>query len=488
MRKARFPITVSVALSALLHAPAAAVETEDGPAFLTDSHGASGVVHAFLKLSEIDPQYEKQWQGALDWLIYVAQRDEQGRMAWPMSTSAPEGHPNRRLNVMANCHIARMFIEGYRTSGEARYKDAAIAGVRTLVERFARQKETRLGTAWCWSHGYRPGDESAGVLAGHSHGLGNPLDLLLEAYALSRDPRLEEPLRGILVNLRTGGRETEGEGGTRLAWPALKNPDVYETGYCYGQAGIALPLLRMAELLPHMKLKDGTTALSMANANLRYLMSVARQQGDGYVWPHMRHEETTRNIGYGSGTGGIGWAFLRGAEVNRKSDPAFAAECEKYARGAARYATELVHNYRGPQRLTSPGGDGGFGVCGGAGGAGHFLMRYAEHCRQDDPALAERIDEAIARIAHLVAASAERLQDGTMVCPDRQHFRRINLALDYGQTGVVLGLAWMGQYLKDEEILAVARRVADYIAKQAVAEGGGLKFAQFQPLPERGER
>jgi hypothetical protein len=76
------------------------------------------------------------------------------------------------------------------------------------------------------------------------------------------------------------------------------------------------------------------------------------------------------------------------------------------------------------------------------------------------------------------------LEDGTMACPDRVNFKRINIALDYGQTGVMLGLAGAGKYLENDEFIEAAKRVANYIAKRAVPEGGGLKFAQFGPLPE----
>jgi hypothetical protein len=115
----------------------------------------------------------------------------------------------------------------------------------------------------------------------------------------------------------------------------------------------------MAEVLPELKLSDGTTPLSLANGNLRYLMSVARQARGGYVWPYMRHSETSRNIGYGSGTGGIGWALLRGAQVNRNADPDFAAECMKYAKGAAMFAVEAakrVANYIAKRAVPEGGG------------------------------------------------------------------------------------------------------------------------------------
>jgi len=484
MRGAAWILAAAVVLLGCRAAPA--VEMEDGPAYLTDSHGAQGVAMAMLELAKDAPEYARYGKGALDWLIHVAERDDAGRLAWMMSTSAPKGHPSHRISVPGQCGIIRTFLDGYKASGDERYKAAALAGTRTLVERFARQKETPLGTAWAWSHAYRPNDRSEGLLAGHSHGLGNILDSLLAAYEAGRDERLKEPMRGLLVNLRVRGKETTKDGRTLIAWPTLKNPKIVETGYCYGQAGLVLPLLRMAERAPEVRLSDGTTALSLANANLRYLMSIARAKGDGTVWPYMRHDDVTRNPGLGSGTGGIGWAMLRGAEVNRKTDPAFADACLTYARGAAVYATDLVLSAQAKGPLRSPGGDAGFGVCGGAGGTGYLLMLYAEELGDRDPALTRRMKKAIAKVARTVIASAETLDDGTMVIPDRQRFKRINLALDYGQTGVLLGLAMTGRYLEDDAIRAAARKVADYIAKQAVPEGGGLKFAQFQPLPEEG--
>lgn len=66
----------------------------------------------------------------------------------------------------------------------------------------------------------------------------------------------------------------------------------------------------------------------------------------------------------------------------------------------------------------------------------------------------------VERIARGVLASAEEV-DGRLACPDRSSFHRINLALDYGQTGVMMGLAIAGRYLEDEEIYQAAKKVAD---------------------------
>jgi len=462
---------------------------EDGPAYLTDSHGAAGVAHALLELSKAAPEYDKYWKGSLDWLVSVAQRDDEGRVYWYMSTSAPRGHFSHRINVPGMCHAIRVLLAGHERCGNPEYRDTALAATRTLLERFARKWQTEYGTAYGWSHAYRPNDRSLGLLAGHSHGLGNLMSTLLDVYEAAPDGSLKadvkRALQGILVNLHVRGVRTEEAGMVLVSWPTLKNSKVVETGYCYGQAGLALPLLRMAEVLPKLELSGGTTASSLANGNLRYLMSVAREARGGYIWPYMRHNKTSKNIGYGSGTGGIGWAFLRGAQVNRDIDPDFAAECMKYAKGAAIFAVGLIESYQNKGPMPGPGGEAGFGVCGGAGGAGHFLMLYAEEVGDQDTARAERIRAACLRVSQAVLASAVELDDGTMACPDRFHFKSINLALDYGQTGVVLGLAIAGKYLQNDDLLDAAKKVADYIAKRAVPENGGLKFAQFHPLPNQ---
>jgi len=488
MRLVRSRLVLATAVLGFAACCVLAIELEKGPQYLTDSHGASGVVQAFLELSEVAPEYEKYWRGALDWLIAVARHDERGYLYWFVSTSAPKGHPNRRIGVPNMCHITRMFLAGYKRCGDERYRRAGLDAARTLVERFARKRQTAYGTAYAWAHVYPwPRRAGPGLLAGHSHGLGNLIDTLLDAYEAADDEafkrQLKDALRGIVVNLRSRAEITEQGGEKLIAWPSRRNRDVVETGYCYGQAGLVLPLLRLAETFPDLRLPDGTTPLELANGSLRYLMSVAKPARGGYVWPYMRHSKRSRNIGYGSGTGGIGWAFLRGAEVNRRHDPQFARRCMKYARGAATFAVNLVLGYKGPLRLRVPGGDAGFGVCGGASGGGHFLIHYAQAAGDSEPELVERINRTVRRIAEAVLNSTVEV-DGTLVCPDRTHFKRVNIALDYGQTGIVLGLAVAGKYLKDEELIDGAKKVADYIVQRAVKEGGGYKFAQFYPLPK----
>jgi len=249
----------------------------------------------------------------------------------------------------------------------------------------------------------------------------------------------------------------------------------------HGAAGVIIPLLSLAEALPDLELSDGTSALSMANANLRYLMSVARKAVAGYVWPYMRHDKKSINIGYGRGTGGIGWAFLRGAQVNRKDNPEFADECMKYARGAGEFAVNLIMKHPETEALRTAGGSGGFGVCGGISGSGHLLKLLRDEIGESDAEFARKLDAAMERLGKVVIRSASEF-DETLIW--KKDARTVNMALDYGQTGPVLALTVIGTHLKKEEFLDAARRGADFIVRQAVPAGGGYKFPLFVTVPE----
>jgi len=466
----RFPLAGLVPLLILLGALGHAGAAGNPPMYCTDSHGASGVAHALLELSAVDPKYTPYWKGALDWLVAVADKDEAGRMLWPFAVTESPDRESRRIVLPGTCHIANQFRKGYELSGDARYKEAFLAALRALTEKTMLTRQTELGAACGWPHDYSKNDCGLGVLAGHSHGLGNFIETVLEGYKMTHDERLKEILRGMLVNLKLRGKPA-GDGG--FAWPTLKNDAVFETGYCYGQAGVTLPLLDLAVTLPDLKLSDGTSALSLANANLRYLMGTAQKTESGCVWPYMRHEKKSRNTGYGSGTGGIGWAFLRGAQVNKQRDPVFADQCLKHARGAADFAAARILAFPETTTASVSGGDSGFGVCGGIGGSGHFLMLFAEEVRDSDPEFARRLKAAIARSGRLLLNTAIKHND-TLIW--KQHPRTLNMALDYGQTGMVFALTMMGRYLNDNEFLDAARRGADFIIAQGVRDRGGYKF------------
>jgi hypothetical protein len=52
----------------------------------------------------------------------------------------------------------------------------------------------------------------------------------------------------------------------------------------------------------------------------------------------------------------------------------------------------------------------------------------------------------------------------------------VNMAFDYGQTGVVITLSELAKHVQDEEILDAARKVADFVVAHAVRTEHGWKF------------
>jgi len=471
--------------------PAWAVELEDGPAFFTDSHGAAGVVMAMLSMADEDPKYLECAEQTLAWLVHVGQRDARGRVAWVLSQSAPEGHRNRRIALPGQPLVILMFFDAFEKTGKKEYRQVGLAAARWLAEVGADRRATPAGTAYGW--GWAAGQKDAGLVAGYSHGLGKYLDVFRRAHRLEPHPAFRDALVGILVRLKTSATDL-GEGCT--AFPSFPfrgggEPNAIRTGYCYGQAGVIIPLMKLTVDMPDLKLDDGTTPLKLGNGSLKYLMREARPRLGGYVWPYMRHDRESKNPGLGSGTGGIGLALLEGYRANlQRGDRSFARECMKYARGAAEYALALVERAPDKGVMIGGGGAAGFGVCGGAGATAWLPMLLAKELGDDEPEFRARVERATRKVTRLVIGRATPVGETlawTLTPGERERFEvgtgsdvaAVNMSLDYGQTGVVLELAEMGGYLEDKEVLAAARKAADFVIDQAVKTDEGWKFARF---------
>lgn len=465
-------LSVAIVLAAAVLGLPPVAEGEE-PEYHTDTHGAAGVAWGFLEISDAAPEYSKYWRGALDWIASVSKTDKKDVLICPLVPLAPPDSSFSKPSGTYMCHTVSMFFRAYEKHGDRKYRDLGLAGARGIAA-IMQKKDSKEGRVYLWH----------GALAGYSHGLGAFLEVFLAATQNSKEEKFEKALRGVLLNLRKRG-EFIGEGANRrFVWRKGKDGPI-ETGFCYGQAGIVQSLLHIAEVRPDIELYDGMTPLSMANSNLRYLMDIAIKHGKIYVWPYMRHSERSRNIGLGSGTGGIGLAFLMGARANRERDPQFAKECMAHARGAAECAVYQVLKLPDDKVFLPPGGDGGFGYCGGVLGSCDLLIRFAEELGDSDPEFTAKIRSALRRVAHGVMGAAVEV-DGDLACPDRRK-QRIAITLDYGQTGVICGLAQIGKYLKDDEILGDAKKVADFVAKHAVPEAGGYKFPKTVPF-EAGEQ
>ncbi|MEW6358880.1 MAG: hypothetical protein AB1696_21285 [Planctomycetota bacterium] len=464
---------------------------------LTDSHGAAGVVWAMLSLADVDPKYMECAEKSLQWLMHVKKTDEQGRATWYMVDPMPSGDPKYKKYERIDRHgmalTANMFFTAYDKTKRPDLKETGLAAARWLAEVEAMKWDTKVGTAYMRPSS--PDGKQVGHVSGYSHGLGLYIETFSRAHKAQGGEVFEKALRGILVNLKVDAATMDGG---RIAWPTnslleyMKGKNALRTGFCFGQAGVVVPLLDLVKDMPDLKLPDGTTPLDLANGALRYLMSEAKPARGGYVWPYMRAGEVDKNPGLGSGVGGIGWAFLKGAQANRAAgNEKFAEECMKYARGAAEYVivTILEESKKEPFRMQM------FGLCGGAGGSGHFLMLLAEDVGESDPALRDRARDAVRQVARGLIASATPIGDtlAWKLLPDA-HARKtgqvardadvVNVALDYGQTGVVYALSETGKYLKDDEILAAAKKGGDFIVNHhAVKTPNGWKFPQYLPVP-----
>jgi hypothetical protein len=473
-----------------------AAEREPDPSYMTDTHGATGVVWAMLSLGEADPKYLECAEQTLAWLEHVKIEDDQGRVTWRLSESAPEGHPHREIYQRDVVFTLLQYFRAYRLTGREQYKKTALAGARWMAEVGADRWETPLGTAYGWAHG--PGQKDVGLVTGWTMGLGKFLELFLKASKLSPDPVFRDALTGIVIHLKTRAKDADGGG---IYWPHFpwgyikeKQENVVLTGYCWGQAGVIAPLMQVAREMPDLKLADGTTPLMLGNADLRYLAHAALRQNDGVTWHYMRHDRDARNPGLGSGTSGIGRAFLEGYRANLAAgDTQTASECLGYTRDVCRSAVAIVESARMDGAFRGGGGGSGHGFCG---GAGPTMLLPLDLIREDPdvkPEEVERVRRAAKKLAETLIACGRPVKYGLawpMNDAERAYYGfrsdrpAVNMALDYGQTGVVTTLAESAKGLKDDAILDAARKAADFAIANAVRTEHGWKFARYVGIRE----
>ncbi len=105
-----------------------AVRPEDGPEYLTDGHAAGGVVRSMLSLGEVCPEYLKYADATLQWIMSVAEKDDQGRIYWYQSVSAPKGHPNHKVKPGAMSQTITLFLDACERTGKKEYGRTFLKG------------------------------------------------------------------------------------------------------------------------------------------------------------------------------------------------------------------------------------------------------------------------------------------------------------------------------------------------------------------------
>ena len=454
---------LSLLLGALLASQDAhAIAPEDGPAYMTDTHGASGVCWFLEEMIEIDPVYERYYYGALDWLVETAQWDGD-KCWWLVSTTAPEGHPNHKYTAGGGA-IFGSLAQGYMAALDERYSETALGGIRALLSE-ARASDTSWGPGFHW-----------GQRVGHSHGPGGEGDMLLDAYEELGEQSVLPYVTGLLNWMRDEAVFTQDGLGNDLAmWPEESGGTAYETGYCYGNAGSLAFVIHAANSLPDLAWTDGKDLRWLVNANLRWLISVAVDVPPvgGLVWRYMRHDEMSTNIGFGSGVAGIGIQFLKAAQLNRDAGDPFADECLEVCRKAVAAILYKTDHYANIQN----------GACGGEGGTALLLLPFADEIEASDPGLAQACRAASGVIGERVLNA--RLEFGGRSgwkSSDKFGDEAVNIALDYGSTGLGMALAYTGTRLGRTDLTDGALEAAEYLRLTAVwDEAAGCKWPQIVP-------
>jgi len=114
-------------------------------------------------------------------------------------------------------------------------------------------------------------------------------------------------------------------------WPHLENDDHYYTSLYEGTPGICLLFLKAYEIT------GNETYLNYAEGGMRWLMSLAVEEKEGYKWPHVENSflRWTYWTGLYEGTAGIGSIFLDFYKV-LDNDTYL-----EYAEGAARWLINI---------------------------------------------------------------------------------------------------------------------------------------------------
>ena len=442
------------------------------PEFWVDTHGASGVAWFLGEIRVIDPSYDPYYFGVLDWLVATA--IWQGDMCgWIMDPDAEPGDPNYKIH-RGEGYVIDGLIKGYLASGNTAYRDTALGALKTILDWAAPDSGNPYGQGYSW--GSRR--------AGHTWGPGLIGDLLITAYddLPGAQPLVTPYLQGMCYWLLDQGVwGDDGQGNPTVFWPEEEGGTAYETGYCYGNAGVLASVINAANHFPTLPFPGGSPVgnlRELANAGTRWLMSVAEPYPgpeDGIIWRYMRHDELTDNFGFGSGVSGIALQLVSAYLLNQSADPSFAATCLEYAKKAAATVVYEINMATSIQQ----------GVCGGEGGALLFLLPLADEVEATDHQLAQAYRDATGTVADFVVASRLVFYDDRAAWQSGSHLhtQAANVALDYGVTGLGLTLLQTGVELGRQDLVDVAQDAGEYLKLIAkTADQGGLKWPKLVPF------
>ncbi len=475
--------------------PAAAVKPEpNSPGYLTDGHGAQGVIHVLLETRERYPHYDEYIRGTFQWL-YDVRMERDGAYFWRMSASAPKGHPSYRERIDVSLRMMDL-ISRYDPELKDPLCRRLYEGSAKAVSMKLREEETKSGQG-VWAE-IRPNQSKYFAGLGHSHGQGAVLTLTASVHAGTGNADMKCFAIGAANLVKDHAVIGVDENGRPTATWLLPPPNEGEwrktrwrTGWCYGAAGVVGGLLDFHAAFPEHRFHDGTSALDLAAAGLNWIITKHVVAGNGWNFENMRSDGPSENPGFGSGVSGIGHAFLTGYENYKETDPELAQIYLDAAKKAATYVVELHEfswDYHGKVHRVQ---NGGFeymnlGLCGTVGGEGRFLIPMATAVADTDPAFAERCTNGANSVADWFKDGAVPLNDG--VCwharPKFGGENTVNFAIDYGLTGMVIAVDQLAVGLDDPELAELTQKALKGMISLAVEEGDGYKWPLFTPAKD----
>jgi len=468
---------------------------KDEPAYSKNIHGSQGMIMALKKIVKHDEKYAEPLQKSIEWLLVelVTNKDSITSVE-DVKWRYPDGQfpDNRKLLMkVGGGPMIGDFPALYKETKDPIYMNLAKSACLAGIEK-AEMEETP------WGQGMIPRRIGGKPdFSGTSWGAGKYLMGMIEVYAISPDPKIQQMAEAIVRSYRKYGIVDDSKFGSTIRWPWIaagkkmkskEDPDLCETARCYGQGGSIETLLTFHAAFPEFRFSDEMSALDLANQSLRYLMDSSIPKGQGFTWQHPRFLPayiSKNNPGFGSGVAGVGYSFLLGMKANQKAgDKEFAALCKKYAIGAAYQSATMINNLK---RLADSGERGqGHGLCGGAMGAGLFFEQLDVAIGEEIPELMEKLRDTGRHMIKLMDENKIEFSAG-YGWPTHQTFNgqpAINVAVDYGLTGDVYLLINLYEWLKEPRALELAQGAADFLLSLTVEEPHGLKVAWINPMPQ----
>ena len=273
------------------------------PHFQTDRDvGAAGVGEGLLAAYAVthDARYRRAAVSAGDFLLGVAEPAD-GGLRWP-DWADPSGERSETHFTSFDdgaAGISDYLWRLFRTTGEPRFRDGALASMRRLVAQAEGASCPAKSCSWRWT------DDPSWRVRYHGVGMGQAgIVLTLDAFAdRTGDPTFRTYARAGAASLRQLTA-----GGTRPL-PRSSADATKETGFLSGSAGSAYMFLER-----YARDRDPAD-LATARGLLRWVndRAIADRSG-GLYWPISRGS-AAMPAGFELGAAGIAWVNLRAYEV-----------------------------------------------------------------------------------------------------------------------------------------------------------------------------